>query len=286
MATAKFTSACIFAILLAGCNPVKFGTNNPAAANGPGTTGTEPGTPPPKSCTATNVEAITRLTKIYFLVDTSGSNIESTYNPGTCGASSCLTPATDPTKAFRGGAISDFLNRFSHKGNFHWGFAVFSQDSAHALINNGNDQSPIFATPANVLQFALNTFSTIQDYGNTPYHSALSMAATAISNDPDLHSAAHPNYFVILLTDGFPTDYYIQGQFNSQLMTNDIQSLLATAPGQVNLSSIYYGLANDPTAINLLKSMASMGGGQFAAATSTNQFKIDDVIPGSQENCP
>lgn len=273
-------------LVFAGCNPVRFGGETPTAA--PPVNGSPPGLTQTNSpdCTSANVEAISRTTKIIFLVDASGSNVESTYNPGTCGASVCLSPATDPNKAFRGGALSDFLARVRHKTNFKWGFVTFAKDSAHALINGGNDQAPVFAADPNVMQFALNTFSGIQDFGNTPYHAALSMASQAIANDPDARAAERPNYYVILLTDGFPTDYYSQGQFNSALMNDDINSLLLTAPGQVNLSTLFYGLENDPMAIQLLRNMAAAGGGQFAAANSTATFKIDDIIPGSQQNCP
>lgn len=282
---AKITKAIILAATaasLVACNPVKFGGETAS----PGEPGIVPPTTTTTTCTTSNVEAISRPTKILFLVDTSGSNAETTYNPGTCGQSVCPSPATDPRKSFRGGALSDFLSRFSHKANFNWSFATFSQDHAEALVNSGYDQSPTFAADPNVMQYALNIFASMRDYGNTPYHAALSLAATAIMNDPDRASPAQPNYFVILLTDGFPTDYYVNGNFNLQLMTSDVQNLLATAPGQVNLSTLYYGLTNDPTAISLLRNMASMGGGQFAAATSTSQFKIDDIIPGSQRNCP
>jgi len=271
------------ALLLAGCNPVKFSGNDSTPQQSPGIT--PPG--PTPTCTTANVESIARLTKIIFLVDTSGSNATATYNPGTCGQATCLSPATDPNKAFRGGAISNFLSTFAHKTNFNWSFATFAQDSAHSLVNSGNDQSPVFAADPNVMQYALNTFASLRDYGNTPYHQALSIAARAIAADPDLNAAANPNYFVILLTDGFPTDYYdSQGNFLLYNMQGDVSSLLAIAPGRVNLSTIYYGLSSDPTAISLLQNMANLGGGQFAAATSTSQFKIDDVIPGSKKNCP
>jgi hypothetical protein len=270
--------------MLSACNPVKFGQTPPAAAPSvPGSPGIVPSTTP--SCTSANVEAILRITKIIFLVDVSGSNVEATYNPGTCGQSVCLSPPTDPQKGFRGGALADFFARFRHKTNFKWGFVTFAQDFAHALINSGHDQAAIFAADPNVMQYALNTFSGVPDFGNTPYHAALSMASAAVANDSDRNSTERPNYFVILLTDGFPTDYYQQGMFNVALMNSDVSALLGLAPGQVSLSTLYYGLNQDPTAISLLQNMAALGGGQFAAANSTSTFKIDDIIPGSQQNC-
>jgi hypothetical protein len=175
--------------------------------------------------------------------------------------------------------------RYSHKTNFNWGFITFAHDSARAVISNFGQ--PIFSADPRSMQNALNIFSGIEDIGNTPYKSAISLAMSAIQADPDLHSAAKPTYMVVLLTDGFPTDYKdVNGNFNNADMDRDIDSLIAIAPGQVNLSTIYYGLENDPNAIGLLQRLAVKGSGQFASANDPNSgFRIDDVIPGSQTGC-
>lgn len=278
----------IFALAVSACSPVRFdgAQNSPASPGVAGPTGGG-------TCTGNNVEAIYRTTKIIFVVDQSRSNVSASFNPGSADCPSeyvCRqTPATDPQKAFRGGAISDFLNRYQHKTNFRWGFVTFSGGSARALINNGNNQSPILSPGAQPLQMALNTFYYTADDGDTPYGAALSMAARAIQNDPELRAPSRPNYNVIMLTDGFPTDYYDSyGNFLQQRMDSDLNSVLRIAPGQVTLSTIYYGQTSDPQAMQLLNRMASMGNGRFASVSVPNYtgFRIDDVIPGSQQGCP
>jgi von Willebrand factor type A domain len=269
--TVFFTIGCAYFLHAASCAPVHFSGSGSADNNSPGVT--------PTGCT-NHPGSITKLTKFIFLVDTSGSNAQSTYNQGNCGSTLCLMPPTDPTKSFRDGAIQTFLNTYQNKTNFNWGFITFSADSAHALINNGNDQSPSLASSPMQLQNALNNFMTMSDVGDTPYRSALSMAALAIATDPDRNTSAQPNYYVVMLTDGYPTDYYVNGtaQVNSQQLMTDVTSLISIAPGRINLSTVYYASDNDPTATSLLQTMASIGSGQFVNASQMSQFTIDDVI--------
>lgn len=276
---------------LAGCtqpNFVSSNSSNPVALTS--TTGSTPGT-----CQTGNVSNITKLTKILFVVDTSGSNVARTRdlgsqvcNPTDSDYATCAPPS-DPTRSFRGGAIQNFLTEHQNMTNFQWGFQTFSGTSAHSFI--GTDQSPIFTASATLMQAALTNFtnfSDVADNGATPYQEALQLAMQTITNDPDKNSAADPNYFVIMLTDGFPTDYITQNlSYNVQFFNAYITSLVAVAsPGQVSLSTIYYGQINDPGAIQLLQTMAQAGSGQFANVNDTTTgINIDNVIPGSQTGC-
>lgn len=239
-----------------------------------------------KSCTERTVAAITRMTKILFLVDTSGSNNMYTRLSGTqqclsgdSDFASCALP-TDPNKTFRGGSLQNFLNNYSNKTNFQWGFITFADDYAQALINsNGNDQNPYLSSNPSAMQSALNTFYSMEDNYATPYQAALELAKKAIQNDRDLNSSSNPQYFVVLLTDGFPTDYNaLNGAFDSNAVQSDISALVNVAPGRVSLSTIYYG-HNDSNAQSLLNSMAQMGNGQFANVNNTSAgIRIDNVI--------
>lgn len=242
------------------------------------------------ACTERDVAGITRMTKILFLVDTSGSNVLRTRLFGTqqCFSTdsdwaSCAMP-TDPSKSFRGGVIQNFLNSYGSKANFQWGFINFAGDSAHALIKNwSNDQSPYLSPNASDMQTAINQFYGVIDDLATPYQAALELAKRAIQNDRDLNSAANPQYFVVMLTDGFPTDYNaLNGAFDFNAVQSDIVALKGIAPGRVSLSTIYYG-ANNPNALSLLQSMAQIGNGQFASVNdSSTSVKIDNVLPGTR----
>lgn len=268
---------------LTACSAVKFAEEKVAVQSITST----------NTCTDNNVGSITRMTKIIFLVDTSGSNAIRTRGAGTAEClpgdadyyTTCSLP-TDPTKSFRGGVIQDFLNTYSVKSNFHWGFITFKDNYATALINNmGNAQSPWLSPNPAHMQSALTQFNGITDYYATPYQAALEMAKAAIRNDADLNSAAEPQYFIVMLTDGFPTDYNaLNGSLDLNAIQSDINELKNIAPGRVNLSSIYYGVDN-PSAINLLSWMSNLGNGQFANVNNSNTtFKIDNVIPG-QTTC-
>lgn len=265
-------------LLVIGCNNANF------------TTGTGDGRviPPSPTCTAKNVAAIVEPTKILFLVDTSGSNAQSTNNTCANGVGLCPDPATDPQKVFRYNAISNFVQTYQNKANFQWSFITFSNDSGRAFVNPGNPQLAVFVSNPSVMQTDLTVFKASTDFGDTPYRVAFNMAGQAIAND---HAAAstdpNTNYFVIMLTDGYPTDYYSSGyQVQTDAVLSDVGQLINTVPGHVMLSTVYYG-ANDPLALGLLQSMANTGQGQFANVTSAySTFTINDVIPGSYNGCP
>lgn len=263
--------------MLTACSAVKFAEQ-----------ATETSTLSERACTERTVASITRMTKLIFLVDTSGSNAIRTRNAGTAEClpadadyNSCSMP-TDPTKSFRAGSIQNFLNSYSSKTNFKWGFITFKDNYATALINNmGNTASPWLSPNPAHMQTAINQFYGITDYYATPYKAALDMAKQAILNDVDLHSAADPQYIIVMLTDGFPTDYNaLNGSLDMNAIEADITALKAVAPGRISLSSIYYGV-NNTQAISLLSWMTSLGNGQFANVNQTGSgIRIDDVIPG------
>ncbi len=218
---------------------------------------------PPSQCVP--VSEISQLTKILFLVDTSGSN-RGFFGLG----------GTDSHKKFRLGSIQNFFSRYQGKTNFEWGFMTFSGHSASDFV--GHDGENSFATNPLLMQKALNHFSQVRDSGNTPYKAALNHALRAIEKDPDVHSAKNPQYFVILLSDGFPTDID-----EPEEIKNNIQKLLDTSPHNVSLSTVFYGHKHEwdaDEAIELLTSMAQMGNGQFANATDPKStINIDYLIP-------
>ncbi len=295
------TLATFVVLQFQACSPVTFSKNDDSQVGeggdgGPGAGPTTPtsedpgntgsggdGTPPPPAECIPNVESITIPTKIMFVVDTSGSNAyTSTFMVG--GNMTTVAP-TDPHKTFRTTAINNFLNKYGHKDNFQWSFVTFAQPDnqtnfAHALINSGNDQSPVFSADPNKLTDALTQFNAVADLGITPYYSAMNMAIKAIQEDPDLNSDKKPQYFVIMLTDGMPTDKY-----NSK----DASLLTSIAPGRVRLSAIFYtSLSDGSFAEQFLKAVTTTGGGVFVSAKNSDtgtMIQIDDVIPGAGKNC-
>lgn len=265
----------VLTVIVAACSPVNFSTVNQNDGTGV-VTGTSPAptSSPGTTCTVQNVY---RETKIMFLVDMSGSNSQGTYN--IINGQNQYFPASDPyPKAFRYGAINQFFTNYQNKTNFNWGFVGFAGTSATSYIGSGAQ----FTSNTSAMSQALQSFKAANDDGQTPYAVAIQAAARAIANDPDLNSSAQPNYYVILLSDGFPTDYTdAYGNFKSSDMKSDVSTLLAQAPGRVKLSTVYYASGNQtiPVAISDLQQIATAGGGQFANVnTSSNTFTIDDVI--------
>lgn len=271
----KLVFGVLFIAILVACSPVQFSAKNadPVAP-------TDPSGIDDPTCTPGSVEEIRRLTKLLFAVDTSGSNVGTTSWMGS------IIPPTDPEKHFRYGALMDFLMRYRHKTNFQWGLITFSGNEAEAYIHWGSRKRPAFAA-ADIMANALHIFNLESDGGMTPYGAALDLARVAIENDPDRLSNENPQYFVILISDGFPTDYFDhRDRFDYRALEADIDALLSVAPNQIRLSTIFYGQVLIPEAINLLQSMAYRGSGHFATVRNLQSgFRIDDVIPGRTEPC-
>lgn len=262
-----FTSAAVSASSVSG----QGSTSGSTSANGTG-----------QSC---NLQTLTVPIKVLFIVDTSGSNGVWTQSRGTAGCTSPshtgCAPATDPSKTFRYGSMSDFFNTVQTKTNFSWDIETFS-DSANDLGNGfGN---------ASAMTTDLNMFKSISDSNDTNYLSALSAAQSMIANDPDLHSnSSTPTlYRIIFLSDGYPTDALNKdGSVNMTTLNAAISSIIALAPNQIQLSSVYYGTINDPTASSTLQAMATTGGGQFinADTSSTSAISVNDLITIGSAQC-
>ncbi len=239
-------------------------------------------------CTLTNV---TIPVKIMFVVDTSGSNNSWTQNSGTNGCTAPnnvgCAPPTDPNKTFRGGSISDFYTKYKAKTNFSWGFETFSNVSATAYI--GTNADPTFSD-STAMGAALNYFETQEvDNDATPYLAAIEEVKTAIANDPgvSMSGKSAPLYYVIFMSDGYPTDALNgDGSVDTASLNAAIQSVEALAPGRVAFSTVYYGTINDPVASGVLKGMAS-GGGVFVNVdtASTSTINIQDLIQVPTGNC-
>jgi hypothetical protein len=265
----------LICLSLSACSPKNFTTadSSPVSA----------------TCVEQNVNSIERPTKLLFIVDTSGSNalytMDNGTRPCTIDLKSC-TPPTDPDKSFRVGGIGGFLKRYRHKTNFSWGLASFSAGEAYSYVINSQNR-PAFTSSPSIMSFALAELKKEDDSGSTPYQAAFQMAYDVIRNDPDRNQNPKPHYLVILISDGFPTDYQgAQSQFLASDFENDISNVLSAAPERVFLSTVYYGQVNDPGAISLLKGIANKGNGYFSnAAYSPETFKIDDLIPGSRTSC-
>lgn len=194
-----------------------------------------------------------------FIVDTSGSNQGSS---GCKLGSSC----TDPGKQMRSGSIDKFFDDYGSRSNFQWNVEYFQDTYANSLINGFGNGS--------AMQAAMSQFMTIKDQGQTPYLAALSLAENTIKNDPDLNSSLDPQYLIVFMSDGQPTDTDATGA------VNEVRDIVGLSPGKITFNTVYYG-AGAATEAGLVQSMAQAGNGHFLN-TNTNptglDFEIQDVI--------
>ena len=215
----------------------------------------------PEVCASPPVETALR-SKVLFLVDESGSNAG---NP---------PPGTDPQKTFRSTVIQNFVTKYRSNPQVFYSFVVFNGSSARAFINNGADTQPIFSNDATQMDAALVRFKSETDQDRTPYRAALAMATAAISNDRATDtSGLVSTYYVVLLSDGQPTDYGASPDLVA--IDTDIKSLILTA-GRATLSTIYYNLANVAADAAVLQNMALTGNGGFS------NLNIDGIVPIDQ----
>lgn len=252
--------AALACVLIVGCSAadVQFGSKNKASI---GTNNNS------NSLCIPTINLANRLTKIMFLIDTSGSNAGLGCDTGD---TNCKP--TDLGKKFRQGSIQNFFNKFGSKQNIQWGFATFAGTKATALIDKNG--SAIFSNALD-MQAAINKFGQVQDYDDTPYKAAMALATQAIQNDPDRNTPMNPQYIVLMITDGYPSDMKSASDVASSL-----SAMLATSPGSTTFNTIFYGSETESAeAISLLSELAKIGGGQFADLnTSPNGIRIEDVI--------
>jgi len=166
----------------------------------------------------------------------------------------------------RYGSMDKFLQDYGSHANFSWGFDVFADTSATAMVN-GFGGAPI-------MQSALNSFYNTPDGGQTPYMAALNLAESTIQNDPDLHSSLNPQYLIVFMSDGQPTDS------TAAQLTSKVSEMVSLSPGKITFNTVYYG-PGVATEAGLLQSLAQTGNGHFLN-TNTNpsglDFSIQDVV--------
>ncbi|MBS1959452.1 MAG: VWA domain-containing protein [Bdellovibrionales bacterium] len=233
-----------------------------------------PGNPTPNPTCTETIDTTTANLRIMFMVDNSGSTFPSGNDPG-----------TDPNFHYRAQTIKDFLTQYGTKTNFTYSFGYFSGTSAKVYDMNSNSFKAAGSITANnffgnstQLNTALTNYQNITPSGNTPYGAAFNATKTEVIADEGAHGATY-QYIMIFMSDGKPTDANSNIQSWSQI-SNLVPDLLAAAGSSNSLAvgTVYFGPANDSTAISNLSQMATQGGGQFVNTNTTTNFTINDVI--------
>lgn len=211
----------------------------------------------------------TKNVKILFLIDTSGSNAS---NNGEAG--------TDPGKVWRLNTINAFINAYGSKPNFQFGFATFQESSASALLKNSSGQG-IFSNNMTEINQAISDFKNIEDKGYTPYDAALSVVRSMIRYDQMTGSNKEAGYVVVMISDGTPTNAsYTDSKNGMANLTKDVNDILAEAPKQISLNTVFLYNQAVPTASqkSYLQKISSLGSGAFIEANSNQTLQISDTV--------
>lgn len=212
-----------------------------------------------------NTMTSNKIIKVLFVVDTSGSN---------AGAN-----GTDLNKRWRSETITDFINQYSGKTNFHYGLITFQGSSAkgHILVNG----TAGFSNDMTVVQSGYDSFMNTADSGSTPYKAALLMAKNTISADLAANPAQKASYVMLMISDGQAKDYSSPDQ-----VIPDAKAIVAVAPEQVALNSVYYySSAFDDSQTTYLRNISTVGKGSFIVANSNQVLSVNDVIQLPPTNC-
>lgn len=193
-------------------------------------------------------------TKILFIVDKSGSNV----NPG-----------TDPTGMYRVGTISAFydihkLNQFTK-----WGLISFQGAGATAEIKDASGLVGGFSNDISVITTAVQSLAA-NNSGGTPYQAAIGSASSTITNDVAQNPNERSKYVVVFISDGEPSP-----AVTDPVLELDVTNLIAL--GDVTFHTVYYGPANAAASARLLR-MANWGRGKFLDTNVSGRIPLDSLI--------
>lgn len=238
--------------------------------------------PDPQIICGINQEKITRPTRVLFIVDQSGSNVNGPYEaPG---------EASDAKKKFRSDVMAQFYQSNRSKANLSWGLSVFNAKDAVNLLTDSSNRSAPFSTVPDDFNNAFNRFLAREDVSHTPYKAALTLTKQMIEKDK-LTAPEHVAYLVVFITDGYPTDYCpssseltCPGKILESKIDADVKAISNVMPEAVQFSTVYYGKSDSEAAKRLLR-MAKIGGGQFVDTNTTKEVKLNDILTVDKEIC-
>lgn len=216
-----------------------------------------------------------KITKILFLIDTSGSN-----------ASNNGAEGTDMEKKWRLATINSFINAYGAKSNFQFGFAIFQGTTAKALTVSNNHG--VFTNNMTEINQAITDFKATNDEGNTPYDAALNVVKDMISYDQSIEPSKAVGYVVIMVSDGSPTNKsYTNESTGMANLTADVEAINNIAIGQISLNTVYLYNQSVPSASqkSYLQKIANVGHGAFIEASSQQIIQISDTIQVPTTTC-
>ncbi|MGZ3795827.1 MAG: VWA domain-containing protein [Pseudobdellovibrionaceae bacterium] len=213
-----------------------------------------------------NLVTNNKIIKVLFVVDTSGSNSQ-------------IPDGTDPNKKWRSATFNNFIHQYSGKTNFYYGLITFQGSSAkEQIVVNG---SGAFTNDMTIVQSGYDSFMNTVDGGSTPYKAALTMARQIIAADVAANASQNASYVMLMVSDGMAKDYNSPDE-----VIPDANAIMAVAPGQVSLNSVYYYSTDfEDSETAYLRNISKVGNGSFIIANSNQVLSINDVIQLPATGC-
>lgn len=170
--------------------------------------------------------------------------------------------------------MDTFVSENSNNEYIQWGLVVFNSTSARAILNSGNQNSPVFTESESEMMAGIDKVRSEADNGGTPYGSALNLARQAIVNDMQAKPEEDSFYMIIFLSDGQPTDNF---RDNDPALNSEIDGIMQQNPGRIALSTGYYGPDNYKYE-KTMEGMASTGGGLYSNFRYTDRIDFEELI--------
>jgi hypothetical protein len=124
---------------------------------------------------------------------------------------------------------------------------------------------------------ALAAFQSLSgSAGTTNYGAAFAQLTNLINADGP--GANGENYVVVFMSDGQPKDQGNAGTEQLNNVSSLVTQLVSLLPGQITVSTVYFGSPSDSQSEANLQAMATAGSGQFVDTNATTQFSIDNLI--------
>ncbi|HVK60028.1 MAG TPA: vWA domain-containing protein [Bdellovibrionales bacterium] len=238
-----------------------------------------PVVPPGPTCSEELTQQ-TVLTKIFFVVDISGSNQPHTLYPP--GLPQVDHPGSDPARTWRLKVVKDMMDAYRNVSKVQFGISTFSS-SAWAYNFATRNLYDVFSRTPSEADSLYGRYYPFSDGGGTFYTEAFRLLNKVIKEDPDFAGGVS-KYIVVFLSDGRPQDYNINfsdpNSLNGSPLFDDVRSIVNIAPSRVTLNTVFYHHQNhpDPIASQLMKKMAEAGNGGYVDASSNRILKVDNLI--------
>lgn len=197
---------------------------------------------------------------------------------------------TDPNKYYRVQVLNKFLADYGAKSNFSYSYGMFTSvykyfsPASNSFVRNAS--IPFF--DSSKFQDGLDVYQALDldRDGNTFYEQAFAGLKANILADIEVPGSPK-SYAVVFMSDGEPKDLSEPLTESAADLVEDLVMAVANKGGAARVSSVYFGPTTETKAINVMRSIAIAGHGQFVDTNMlpSNALEISDAISIPGEDC-